>query len=203
MPISAEINQFYENYYKTSQYTAKLESKIRRARRRIKGLKRTNGQRFLDVGCNVGFATEAARQIGFQAEGIDLDPVAIDTARKLFPEARFSTDDLDHLAMKNERYDVVYCSEIIEHLTDPDAFLSSVKSVMTDGATLFLTTPDAGHYRVSQKPEHLCDWNNVRPPEHLLYFNGRSIRCLLSNHGFNSIHIAFNLKPTLKVRASR
>ena len=76
MPTTAELSEFYREYYKTGQYRQKLDSKVRRARRRIRRVKRrVVGSRFIDVGCNVGFAVEAARQCGFEALGIDIDAV--------------------------------------------------------------------------------------------------------------------------------
>ena len=81
MPSDEELNDFYNNYFKTKQYTAKLNSKIRRAKKRIKSIyKHAKGKRFIDIGCNVGFAVEAARQIGLDAHGIDLDGSAINVA---------------------------------------------------------------------------------------------------------------------------
>ena len=108
MPTTAELAEFYREYYKTRQYRGKLDSKVRRARRRIRRLKRgLTGSRFIDVGCNVGFAVEAARQSGFQAKGIDIDEVAIDQARTLFPGCRFEHTSVETLASSGQRYDVV------------------------------------------------------------------------------------------------
>ena len=132
--------------------------------------RRTRGRRFLDAGCNAGFATEAARTLGFDALGVDVDPVTIDTARQLFPKARFAAEDIATLATRGEQFDVLYCSEVIEHLPRPLPFLHSLRQLLAPGGRALLTTPDLGHRSL---PEHLIGTEMIRPPEHLLYFDPR------------------------------
>lgn len=52
-----------------------------------------NGLRALDVGCAKGYFTEALREQGFEAEGLDYSDVAIEIAEKLFPGCRFYCRD--------------------------------------------------------------------------------------------------------------
>jgi hypothetical protein len=65
MPSDETLNAFYDNYHKSAQYLSKLDSKIRRAKKRIRSVNwfKKPGK-FIDVGCNVGFAVEAARLLG-------------------------------------------------------------------------------------------------------------------------------------------
>ena len=199
MPTSAELAEFYREYYKTRQYRGKLDSKVRRARRRIRRLKRgLTGSRFIDVGCNVGFAVEAARQSGFQAKGIDIDEVAIDEARTLFPGCRFEHTSVETLASSGQRYDVVYCSEVIEHLPNLAIFLEAIRRLISDDGLAFITTPDLGHRSIRRDP-YADDF--IRPPEHLLYFTRRSIERVMRGHGFTRVRFQHSFKPTLKVVA--
>jgi SAM-dependent methyltransferase len=201
MPDDETLARFYRHYHKTAQYTAKLDAKRRRAARRIRRLsRRVRGNRFLDVGCNAGFAVEAARQAGFDATGIDIDTDAIAQAQTLFPAATFEAISLEALAATGQTWDLVYCSEVIEHLRRPRDFVAALAGVVAPGGLLFLTTPDMGHFTL---PRDRLAWDNVRPPEHLLYFNRRSLRRLLGTQGFIDVRIALNFKPTLKVTARR
>jgi len=201
IPPKQELDAFYQEYHKTSQYSAKLDSKLRRAKRRIRRLKRiTPGRQFIDVGCNVGFAVEAARLLGFEASGIDLDRAAIEHATSLFPGGAFHACSIQELAQTGRQYDLVYCSEVIEHLPRLDDFLAALSDLLVSGGVLFLTTPDMGHFSL---PRDRLSWDNVRPPEHLLYFSRKSLRPLLEKHGFRQVRFSFNLKPTLKVTARK
>ncbi len=199
MPTTEELAEFYRDYYKTRQYRQKIDSKVRRARRRIRRVKKGMvGSRFIDVGCNVGFAVEAARQCGLQALGIDIDAVAIGEARTLFPDCRFEHSSAEAIASADQRFDVVYCSEVIEHLPNVVSFLQAIQKLVTEDGLVFITTPDLGHRSVRSNP---YAGEFIRPPEHLLYFTRRSIERVMRRHGFSYIRFQRSLKPTLKVLA--
>jgi len=197
MPSDDALNDFYQNYHKTSQYTGKIESKQRRARKRIKSVKKyTQGKRFIDIGCNAGFAVEAARSLGLDASGIDLDQTSIEFARQYYPLANFQAMSIQELAKTGKTYDIIYCSEVIEHLPRVDDFVDSLYKILKQDGVILLTTPDIAHYSVAKKP---IEWDAVRPPEHLLYFSKKSLGLLLKKHGFKRVKFKFNFKPTLKV----
>jgi len=204
MPSNEELESFYNNYFKTKQYTSKLQSKIRRAKKRIRSIKKyTNGKKFIDIGCNVGFAVEAARKLGLDASGIDLDLKAIETAKGLFPKCSFTDNSLESLAAEGKRFDLIYCSEVIEHLSSLDNFVSSLLKIMSPGGVLLLTTPDMSHFALSRNIEKLIDDRFIRPPEHLFYFNKTSIKKLFISKGFSKIKFMISLKPTIKMLGFR
>lgn len=199
MPSDESIAAFYQDYHKTDQYTGKLESKLRRAKRRIRILRRhTKGRRFLDVGCNAGFATEAARQLGFEALGVDIDAASIEIARRLFPQARFQVADVAAIAEGGRKFDAIYCSEVVEHLPRPLALLKALRQCLGPGGRALLTTPDVGHRSL---PPNLIGTEMIRPPEHLLYFNERSAKHALVASGFARVRFLTTFKPTLKILA--
>ena len=199
MPSDDELAAFYDRYGKTRQYQAKVRSKVRRARRRIRRLKRlTPGRRFIDVGCNVGFAVAAARTCGFDALGIDIDSAAIDEARALFPASRFAHCDA---ASVEGDFDVAYCSEVVEHLADPAAFLAAIRRKLAAGGLLYLTTPDMAHASVPRATGALLASEAIKPPEHLLYLDKRSVQALLRRVGFGKVRFPISLNTTLKAIA--
>lgn len=200
-PSSQELFDFYHNYHKSKQYKDKMQSKIKRAHSRIASLRRRGNLAFLDVGCNLGFATEAGRMLGYRAMGIDVDADAVERAKTSFPGASFRAVGIEVLAAEGQKFDVVYCSEVIEHLVDPYDFLCSIRAVMAENAVLFLTTPDVGHFSLPRKMDKLAEWTTFRPPEHLIYFDKKSLALLFQRAGFSSVKFRFGFKPTLKVVA--
>ncbi|MEX1667976.1 class I SAM-dependent methyltransferase [Zhongshania guokunii] len=201
MPSTDALADYYHNYHKTPQYTRKLQSKQRRAAKRIWSLKRLcKGKRFIDIGCNAGFAVEAARSLGLDALGIDLDNASIDFARRQYPLAKFQTIAAENLASQGESFDIIYCCEVIEHLANPHTFLDALYAMLNDGGVLFLTTPDIAHFSVKR---NLLEWTAIRPPEHLLYFAKASLKQLLEAHQFSKVNFRPNFKPTLKVVAQK
>lgn len=197
MPSVGELNDFYNAYHKTSQYTAKLASKIRRAVKRIRSVRRyLRGKRFVDVGCNAGFAVKAAHELGLDAYGIDIDPDSVSFARQTFPECRFDVASAQQCAAGDERYDLIYCSEVIEHLPEVDEFVAALYQMLAPDGMIFLTTPDVGHYTL--RKGDLMQWDGIRPPEHLLYFNKKNLDHLFNRHGFRKIKYQWSFKPTIK-----
>jgi 2-polyprenyl-3-methyl-5-hydroxy-6-metoxy-1,4-benzoquinol methylase len=196
MPSNEVLNDFYQNYHKTSQYTGKIDSKQRRARKRIKSIiKYTKGKSFIDVGCNAGFAVEAARTLGLDAMGIDVDKTSVEFAQGFYPESNFQAISIQELAKTEKTFDMIYCSEVIEHLSQVQDFVSSLYKILKPDGVILLTTPDILHYSVNKAP---IEWDAVRPPEHLLYFSKKSLISLFKAHNFSTVKCRFNFKPTLK-----
>jgi predicted TPR repeat methyltransferase len=201
LPTEDELNEFYTNYHKTRQYTAKIDKKLKRARRRIRRLPgRNKGKRFVDVGCNTGFAVEAARRLGLDARGIDIDSAAVSWASNYFPDADLHVAAIEDLSRNGEKFDIVYCSEVIEHVLDINSFTRALADITSDTGMLFLTTPDIGHYKI---PRDKASWDGVRPPEHLYYFTKKSIKLLMKKHGFSKVRVSLNTKPTIKLIARK
>ncbi len=197
MPSTEVLAAFYDRYHKTRQYTAKLDSKVRRARRRIRRLKRrTKGRSFIDVGCNAGFAVAAARECGLDAVGVDIDAAAIGEARRLFPNCRFERCDV---AEVEGAFDIVYSSEVVEHLREPALFLAHLRRILAPAGVAFLTTPNMRHRSLPRQAEELIASDAIRPPEHLLYLGRKATTALLRRAGFEDVRYLWNLKPTLKV----
>ncbi|MGB8274950.1 MAG: class I SAM-dependent methyltransferase [Alphaproteobacteria bacterium] len=185
----------------TTGYFAKVDKKMRRSRLRVKKIRRyVPGGRFLDVGCNGGFMVEAAREAGFEAWGVEIDPVAVAYAREHYPENRYFLGRVEDFAATAPRFDAVYCSEVIEHVPDSNAFVAAVAKVMREGAVLYITTPDIGHWRV---PRRIEDWDAFCPPSHCVFFRPANLVRLLANHGLRVFHKSIAFKPGIKFLARR
>ena len=200
-PTPDDLQRFYQNYQGSTDYQAKKDRKIARARRRIlkfKGL--APGNRFLDVGCNYGFTVAAALSLELDAIGIDIDAIAVNESRKNFGADKFFCVSVQDYAQQGRTADMIYTSEVIEHVHNPDSFIAALATILTKGGILYLTTPDGGHFRV---PRDFSKWPAVTPPEHIVYFTRKGLRLLLEKHGFKIRKFIFSLKPGIQVIAER
>jgi 2-polyprenyl-3-methyl-5-hydroxy-6-metoxy-1,4-benzoquinol methylase len=79
----------------------------------------------LDAGCGEGYLSRVLldRFPGIELAGFDLSETAIAAAARRCPEGRFRAGRLDELAGFEGRFDLVVCSEVLEHLADPEPAL--------------------------------------------------------------------------------
>lgn len=208
-PPSADVlHGLYDDAYSgTPLYLAKAEKKMRRMRHRAAQIARVAGVKtagrplsFLDIGCSGGFMVEAAREQGFRAAGVEPDRMAVDYARRTFPQNEYFAGLLEEVDLGGRRFNAVYCSEVIEHAPDCHAFIGQIAGAMAEGGILYLTTPDISHWR---RPRDVTKWDGFRPPGHCLYFNPHNLKRLLADHGLTVIRRSFAWKPGIKLYARK
>lgn len=197
MPEDEVITDFYQDYHSTNFYNNKALKKtftamvkIYKAQRHCKLKNKT----FLDVGCNIGAIVNAAQKLGFSAMGIDLDQATIERAKKKFLRNEYYAMSIQDLAASGRKYDLVFCTEVIEHTPYIHEFAQALRDVTNPGGILYLTTPDADHYRV---PKDFVSWKAVRPIEHLVWFSQKTIANLIEQHGFEIIKFTNSSRTTI------
>src|SRR5262249_19583871 len=141
------------------------------------------GRRLLDVGCGPGFLVEDARDRGWSARGIDLNPWAVEFGRT---ELGLELDvaRLQDAGLADGELDVLTMMDLIEHIPYHGELLAEAARVVRPGGMLALLTPDAGS-PVSRAlgPR----WPEVQRAEHLVLFSVEGLAQLLDEHGFDSI----------------
>jgi SAM-dependent methyltransferase len=93
-----------------------------------------HGCKALDVGARAGTQTRWLEGRGYQVTSIDMEPV--------FPEC-LKVDANQRLPFDDSSFDLIWCSEVIEHLVDPAFAMSELRRVTKPGGLLVLTTPNS------------------------------------------------------------
>ena len=145
-------------------------------------------------------AVAAARQAGLDAHGIDIDPETVKAAQNAFGLELFETAAIEQYAASGRTADILYTSEVIEHTPQPERFASAMERIVKPGGLLFLTTPAADHWAV---PRKFTEWNEAKPPIHLILYSRDGLRRLLARHGFGAFRFEFKLKPRITLHAKR
>src|ERR1700761_7782180 len=82
-------------------------------------------KRVLEIGCSVGNISSVFRSFpDIEFTGIDIDPRAIDLAKRRFrsyPNFEFSVTSLAELAQQGRRFDYVLFAAMLHHVSDVDA----------------------------------------------------------------------------------
>ena len=199
LPSERAVHAMYDDPYQgaTTSYFSKIDKKMRRSRRRLRRLARSvRAGRFLDIGCSGGFVVEAAREQGFDAHGLDIDPVSVRYATEHYPRNRFFLGSVEQFAPDAPRFDLIYCSEVIEHVPAVQRFVATIAGLLAPGGHLFVTTPNIGHWR---RPRRLTAWDGFAPPAHCIYFRPSGLRALLERHGLAVVRTHLAWKPGIKM----
>jgi 2-polyprenyl-3-methyl-5-hydroxy-6-metoxy-1,4-benzoquinol methylase len=193
-PPFASIRNHYDAAYSAS-YTRKAEAKIIRARKRVARIGRDSG-RWLDVGCSAGFVVKAATEAGFETFGVDIEADGIAYGRDTLGLSRLACGVLEEQRYPAAYFDVISVYDVIEHVPDLNRFVAELARILAPGGVIDIGTPDIGHWRV---PRKLALWNELKPSEHLYYFNRRTLGRLLARHGLRIVRKRLAFKPGLKV----
>jgi len=98
----------------------------------------------LDVGCGNGIISRGVGREGFSVYGIDVSDKAIEKARSLTDQAnvKFDVISAEQLVADGKRYHAVICSEVLEHLNQPEKLLGVLYQSLTDDGILIVTVPN-------------------------------------------------------------
>jgi len=135
----------------------------------------------LDVGAGPGFLLSAARERGWDGQGLDLNPWAAAYARDQLG-ILVAQERLESAAFEEASFDAVTMMDLLEHVSDPDALIAESARVTRPGGILALLTPDAGSI-VSRALG--CRWPEIqRAGEHLVLLSVKGASCLVARHGY-------------------
>jgi SAM-dependent methyltransferase len=185
-PSDAELSSIYgPRYYEAFGFREGCQPAYRVGRRRwfhelLARVGRTpDGGRLLDVGSGVGDLVAAARERGWDAYGIDVNPAALAAAEST-AAGRTILGDAEDLLTTVEPVDLITCTDVLEHLRAPADALDSFYRAMRPGGRLLVTTIDANSLVARLMGPH---WYHIHP-DHLWYLNAAVLRGLAERAGF-------------------
>jgi len=142
-----------------------------------KAMKPLSGKTALDVGCGAGLLCEPLARLGAAVTGVD---AAVENITAAKAHAAQSGLDINYhageLAAQNlGQFDLVSSMEVIEHVTDPAAFVSGLAARLKPDGLLILSTPNRttasklllveAAERLGQVPRGTHDWDKFLNPD--------------------------------------
>ena len=102
------------------------------------------GARALDIGCGGGLMAEEVARMGFAVTGVDPAVAAIEVARshafKSGLRIEYTTAGGESLPFPEDSFDLVYCCDVLEHVTDPGVVIGEAARVLRAGGIFFYDT---------------------------------------------------------------
>lgn len=121
-------------------------------------------RRYLDIGCAYGGSVIAMAKVGVpETVGIEYDGRLLTLARKQSQElgvadqVRLYEGDLTKTAQMREygTFDLVTCTDVLEHVMDPEAAITSLGCLVSEGGVLTVDVPNMwGHHAIRADPHH-------------------------------------------------
>ncbi len=152
--------------------------------------------RVLDVGCGAGAFLYRLKELGWETCGVEIDPRAVETARKLGLDVHAGM--LEQANFPSRHFDVVTALHVLEHIHFPRAFLTEIWRVLKPGGLLYIEVPNlrSFNFRVFG-----AQWFNLDAPRHLCSYWRKPLVRLLRATGFRVTRI-HHLSGTMGLRGS-
>lgn|SRR5581483_2412556 len=172
---------------------------------------------FLDAGCGDGrYLAALEAELPDRVAGVDIAERILETARARVPRADLRRANLEALPFEDASFDVVLCSQVIEHVLSPETAGRELARVLRSGGRLVISTDNARNRvsRVLNAPRNAAVWGlRLRGSRGLIEspatpYTRRGFRTLLESAGLEvervetfRFHLMWPLNPTVVVRA--
>ncbi len=141
--------------------------------------------KLLDVGCGDGRFLNEMRPRGWQVEGVEIDPQAVQVAREKY-KLNVQMGDLEKVRYPDDSFDAITLRHVIEHLPNPVATLKECRRILKPGGRLVVVTPNTKSWGHTLFGRH---WLGLDQPRHLMIFSPASMSLCANTAGLKNIQI--------------
>lgn len=154
--------------------------------------KYSNGKNILDYGCGNGSFLHQMSKLGFQCTGVELNILLIESLQKTFPRTNFM--DTEQFKEDKKLFDVIFISNVLEHMTEPNNLLLLLKSKLTKEGILIVQGPieDNFHFSLLIRKIYFSikkklGYISSHPPTHIFQLSIANQLKMLEQNGFTKI----------------
>uniref|UniRef100_A0A6H1ZU25 Putative methyltransferase n=1 Tax=viral metagenome TaxID=1070528 RepID=A0A6H1ZU25_9ZZZZ len=160
----------------------------------IKEIQKYNktSMKMLDVGCSFGKYIKDMRDYGgFSVTGVELNEEMCKIGREKFG-LDIRQGDLLKQNFDNSSFDIVIMSHIIEHLYNPRETVEEVYRILSSNGLVLIRTPNTATLEIKIFGKY---WFPFDAPRHIVLFNEKNLRLLLSQFGFTTRKVIYEKTP--------
>jgi 2-polyprenyl-3-methyl-5-hydroxy-6-metoxy-1,4-benzoquinol methylase len=160
-------------FIRSKRYLAQIEGLIGKPRNEI---------RLLDVGCSSGYFLDVARQLGFNAEGVEPGEKAVQAAR--IAGLTVHSGLLEDVALPKQSFDAITMFEVIEHLKDARGAIQRCNRLLRSGGILVIGTANTASWTFMTMKSRWEYFHIDKHGGHVSFFNPDSMKILAQRSGF-------------------
>lgn len=145
----------------------------------------SKNMKILDVGCGTGLNTSKIKSSSNIIFGIDISEVAIQKYNENGFTGLVCDIENDKVPFEDGYFDLIFASEVLEHIANSDAVLAEFYRLLKPGGQLVLSTPNSAFWIYRILTIFGKTSSELQHPGHLRFFSLRSLSILLKKNNFN------------------
>jgi 2-polyprenyl-3-methyl-5-hydroxy-6-metoxy-1,4-benzoquinol methylase len=171
---------------------------VQRLQKIVDELPLQEGLNVLDAGCGEGHLIQRmqVKRPGNQYFGVDIVENALQRCRKRAPFATLERADLDRLPYDDGFFDVVVCTEVLEHVYEYSKVMGELTRTLRPGGLLILTHPNELNWTLSRL---VLFRRPIRVPDHVNAFTPGKFRREVGLKSVKRVNLPFRLPFSLSL----
>ena len=144
--FSTKAAQYYAEHYANITSKTKYPSLYLRHQYTLRMLDTTKGGKALDIGCGSGAMVRDLLDRGYDITAADISQNMLDATHNTVSvhprkaHVTYTLQDIEHLTLPSEAFDLIICTGVIEYLKSDDAALKEMARVLKPGGIAFIST---------------------------------------------------------------
>jgi 2-polyprenyl-3-methyl-5-hydroxy-6-metoxy-1,4-benzoquinol methylase len=147
------------------------------------------GQRVLELGTGPGTVTRILHDKGCKVTGVEMDPDTLATCAPYCERTLQANLEDPHWwqPLEGEKFEVIICADVLEHLRDPRPLLEKLPVFLREGGCVLMSLPNASHLTIVASllgGRFPYQKNGLLDNTHLKFYGREDLDALLRECGF-------------------
>lgn len=133
--------------WKRISYGPSFRHKKRLMLKLLKKYRLDKNSKILDIGCGEGSTLLYLNDESNKLYGMDISEEAIELSKNNLMDATYFLGDITKKeTLPDQKFDLIICSEVLEHITDDAVAIENISSLLKKGGYLIITVPHRKDY---------------------------------------------------------
>lgn len=146
-------------------------------------------KRVLEIGCATGYISERLKAQGCYVVGVEIDKNAAKIAKEICDKV--IEGDIETIELPPDKFDVITCIDVLEHLKNPKAVLEKVTYNLKENGIIIISVPNIANWKIRLNLL-LGNFNytetGILDETHLRFFTYKTIKELIDSSGLKVIY---------------